>query len=450
MKAKLFFKMNIPQPLTDSAAAAASIRERRNWLIHLLYVRQEYAECMSLVEEQLREAGGLCEYALYVKALMKRAEGELHESLALFQAATMISPQNVSNLKQVGRALFLLGKHKAAIDIYDEAIKYSIADWEVLHSLGMCQMHLKQYAAAEESFKAANKAQRHDGTYLQLGKLYAAQELYEKAIETYLEALEFSPENPELLTTVGLLYLRTGENFRAFDYLGNSLTLDPKDPRTILAAGSIIQDHHDFDVALSKYRVAAQQTPNSAQLWNNVGMAFFGKQNYIAAISCLRRALYLAPFEWIIPYNLGLVFLHTEQYASAFHYLSASINFKPDFASSYIYLGVCLSRLDDFENACSAYEKAIRMDQDHIFHFNYAIMLANHGQTEMAKQQCEMFEALWAQLTPEDKLVDAEVEPIRLQLRKRLGFVVDKKESVKERPAREVKEREKEPEQATE
>ena len=45
---------------------------------------------------------------------------------------------------------------------------------------------------------------------------------------------------------------RTGENFRAFDYLGNSLTDDPKNPKTILAAGLIIQDHSDMDVALVK------------------------------------------------------------------------------------------------------------------------------------------------------------------------------------------------------
>jgi Bardet-Biedl syndrome 4 protein len=41
----------------------------------------------------------------------------------------------------------------------------------------------------------------------------------------------FSPENPELLTTIGLLYLRIGDNFKAFDYLGNSLTHDPKNPK---------------------------------------------------------------------------------------------------------------------------------------------------------------------------------------------------------------------------
>ena len=52
--------------------------------------------------------------------------------------------------------------------------------------------------------------------------------------------------------------------------------------QTILAAGSIIQDHSDMDVALVKYRVAAVVTPNTAQLWNNIGMCFFGKQRYVA------------------------------------------------------------------------------------------------------------------------------------------------------------------------
>ena len=34
---------------------------------------------------------------------------------------------------------------------------------------------------------------------------------------------------------------RKGDNQRAFDHLGSALMHDPKEPRTILAAGSIIQ-----------------------------------------------------------------------------------------------------------------------------------------------------------------------------------------------------------------
>merc|ERR1712072_328796 len=103
-----------------------------------------------------------------------------------------------------------------------------------------------------------------------------------------------------------------------------------------------------------------------------IGMCFFGKSKYVAAIACLKRALYLDPFEWIISYNLGLVHLNTGQYASAFHFFSASINLKPDFASSYMYLAITLARLHDFENATSAYDKAIEMDgSDHLFRLNY-------------------------------------------------------------------------------
>lgn len=38
-------------------------------------------------------------------------------------------------------------------------------------------------------------------------------------------------------------------------------------------------------------------------------------------------------------------------------------------------------RLDDFDNACSAYEKAIELDKDdHLFHLNFAITLFNNDE----------------------------------------------------------------------
>jgi len=88
-----------------SAAKAGGVREKKNWLISLLYVRQEFKECMEVVEEQLRESNGMCEYAIYVKALIKRQEGQVQESLQLLQAATCISPLNFYNLKQIGRSM---------------------------------------------------------------------------------------------------------------------------------------------------------------------------------------------------------------------------------------------------------------------------------------------------------------------------------------------------------
>ena len=368
---------------------------------------QEHERAIQLIDKQLRAYNGMCEYPLYVKGLIKRQEGEIQESLQLFQQVTALNANNVAYLKQVGRSLYLLGKHRAAIDVYAEAESLAPEDWEIHHNKGLCFMYLKAYEEAIEAFRNANAIQRHDTTFMQLGKVYTLQEDYKSAINVYLEALEFSPENPELLTTAGLLYLRMGENFKAFDFLGNSLTYDPRNPKSILAAGSIIQDNSDMDVALVKYRIAAVRTPNSAQLWNNIGMCLFGKQRYIAAISCLKKALYLDPFEWIISYNLGLVHLNTGQFASAFHFFSTSINLKPDFPSSYMYLAVALAKLDDFENACSAYEKALALEKDHLFHLNYAATLFNNGHVEKAREHFAEFQAMYSQLDYEAKKNDA-------------------------------------------
>ena len=50
-----------------------------------------------------------------------------------------------SGSPQIGRSLYLLGKHKAAIDVYEEASKIGSPDWEIMHNKGLCFMYLKQY-----------------------------------------------------------------------------------------------------------------------------------------------------------------------------------------------------------------------------------------------------------------------------------------------------------------
>lgn len=59
--------------------------------------------------------------------------------------------------------------------------------------------------------------------------------------------------------------------------------------QAILAAGSMMQTHGDYDVAMNKYRVAAYGVPESPPLWNNIGMCFFGKKKYVAV--SYRRSL---------------------------------------------------------------------------------------------------------------------------------------------------------------
>ncbi|XP_004712076.1 Bardet-Biedl syndrome 4 protein isoform X1 [Echinops telfairi] len=395
------------------------ILEKQNWLIHLHYIRKDYEACKALIKEQLKETQGLCEYAIYVQALIFRLEGHIQESLELFQTCAILSPQSADNLKQVARSLFLLGKHKAAIEVYNEAAKLNQKDWEICHNLGVCYIYLKQFNKAQEQLHSALQLHRHDLTYIMLGKIHLLEGDLDKAIEIYKEAVEFSPENTELLTSLGLLYLQLGIYQKAFEHLGNALTYDPTNYKATLAAGSMMQTHGDFDVALTKYRVVACAVPESPPLWNNIGMCFFGKKKYVAAISCLKRANYLAPFDWKILYNLGLVHLTMQQYASAFHFLSAAISFQPKMGELYMLLAVALTNLEDVENAKRAYIEAVRLDKcNPLVNLNYAVLLYNQGEKRAALAQYQEVEKKATQLKHSSSL---EFDSEMVEMAQKLG-----------------------------
>ena len=193
------------------------------------------------------------------------------------------------------------------------------------------------------------------------------------------------------------------------------MAFDPSNWRAILAAGSMMQTHQDYDVALSKYKVAVQNIPESPPLWNNIGMCFFGKKKFVAAISCLKRANYLAPFDWKILYNLGLVPLTMQQYASAFHFLSASINLRPSRGQTFMLMAVALSHLEDTENAAAAYEQAVNLDpRDPAIPLNYAVMLAGMGNNEGAAQQLQNFDKRVLKLRQSNLDADSEVSSSQL------------------------------------
>lgn len=83
------------------------------------------------------------------------------------------------------------------------------------------------------------------------------------------------------------LYLHTEECCISINYC-----------QAILGAGSMIQSHGDYDVALTKYRIAATATPESPHLWNNIGMCFFGKKKYVA-VSKMIVLFQILQYKWI-------------------------------------------------------------------------------------------------------------------------------------------------------
>ncbi|XP_061930588.1 Bardet-Biedl syndrome 4 protein homolog isoform X2 [Apis cerana] len=356
--------------------------ESNNWLLHRHYTRHEYKTCKILIDQELIKSNGHNEYANYLKGLILRREGKIQDSLNYFQAAYNVNSTNINNVKQIAKSFLIMGNHKRAIDAYLEAEKISnISDWEIYFNLGECYMKLNQVYEAKKYLKRSIELTKNELPYIAFAKLCLFENHVTEAQNAYITALSENPESIEVATELGLLYLKIGDVQRAFQQFGTAIAHSPNYAKAILPIAYIIQNHQEYDVALSKYKQAAQSISESYTLWNNVGMCFYGKQKFVAAISCLKRAHYLNSMAFLPAYNLGMVFLTTGQPASAAIYLCSAITADPKNSMPYLLLG------NDLEGAEKVLQKAHALSpQDPFVLINYAVILEAQGKGNMAAE----------------------------------------------------------------
>jgi len=127
----------------------------KNWLIHILFNRQEYKECIQLIDSVEKESKEKSEFLLFMKGLIYRIEGKISESLELFKQCHILSPNNIECQKEIGKALYLLGKHNSAIEVYNAAAQVAPSDWQIHYGKALCLFLMRNN---EECIKSAHKA----------------------------------------------------------------------------------------------------------------------------------------------------------------------------------------------------------------------------------------------------------------------------------------------------
>ncbi|XP_054738265.1 Bardet-Biedl syndrome 4 protein homolog [Anastrepha obliqua] len=381
-----------------------------DWLLHLYYARRDFIRCRVIIERELYRSLNP-EYLYFVKGLIDREEGNNIEALRNLQKALDLNSKNIETYKEIGKTLFIMGRFNQALSVFREAEELSPRqDHEICHFIGellhrsaaACnQLTLahQEEAEAKVYFEKAVQSGKKLESFQRLAEILRKEKDYGKAIEVLENCLLLSPENIEVLTEIGVLYLKINDTQKAFDRLSEVINLDKKCPRGLLAYGAILQSRNDVDGALGKYQEIAITEPDIPELWNNIGLCFFKQkqQKIIAAISSLRKSIWFSPLNYNALYNLSLIYITAQQYASAFHTLAAAINLRKDSAECYMLLGICLRKLEDGENAFKAFQRSneIQLQQDAgrnpLVHLNFALFCYETGRIALATEQFTRF-----------------------------------------------------------
>jgi Bardet-Biedl syndrome 4 protein len=86
--------------------------------------------------------------------------------------------------------------------------------------------------------------------------------------------------------------MQNGNHSAAFEQLGTAMAFDPNNAKAMLAAGSMMQSHGDFDVALSKYRLGDYQFADLTESPRNICFphVFKGKDRKEKILVTYKRA----------------------------------------------------------------------------------------------------------------------------------------------------------------
>jgi Bardet-Biedl syndrome 4 protein len=99
-----------------------------------------------------------------------------------------------------------------------------------------------------------------------------------------------APGNVDILTDLGIMYLKINEVDRAYEKLQEALSSDAKHKNCILAVGAIQQTRNDIDLALNTYKNMPTIQNEGFEIWSNIGLCFYRKNKLIAVILSMKMS----------------------------------------------------------------------------------------------------------------------------------------------------------------
>ena len=107
------------------------------------------------------------------------------------------------------------------------------------------------------------KNEQNDKMWIELGNAYFDAQATDKAINAYLKALALSPDNPDVLTDLGVLYRRNKQYEKAVEVFDKAASIAPTHIQSRFNKGVILfHDLKDKEGAIKAWQEVAKLQPD--------------------------------------------------------------------------------------------------------------------------------------------------------------------------------------------
>ncbi|HYL22905.1 MAG TPA: tetratricopeptide repeat protein [Burkholderiales bacterium] len=335
---------------------------------------------------------------LEAQVLQKRSTAQAAKRLADFVAK---NPQSRPGRLAYARALVADQRMPEARQQFDALLAANPGDTELIYTVGILALQVKDYAVAEENMKRLVSAPEYrdpDGARYILGQIAEEQKQWPRAIEWYDQIQDGEHALPARLRTANAIakegkleaareYLRktaadhpgqevqftvaeaqllrdASQNKAAFDLLADALKAEPEQPELLYDYALTAEKLEKYDVLERNLRKLIEVKPDHAHAYNALGYSFADRNTRLGeARKLVEKALELSPEDSFIIDSLGWVQYREGDLKAAAQTLKRAYDGRPD-AEIGAHLGEVLWVLGNRGEANRVWQESLKTAPD--------------------------------------------------------------------------------------
>ncbi|MGQ9847194.1 MAG: tetratricopeptide repeat protein [Bacteroidales bacterium] len=141
-----------------------------------------------------------------------------------------------------------------------------------------------------------------------------------------------------------------------------------------------------LDTAIYYFKRARMIVPTFADAYDQLGLAYYRKNEWEKALAYYDTCLTLAPGKSITYSNMGVIYFQNKQYDKALSAYENAVRFDPRFSDAWMNLGSTYGMLGKYNEAIAAFKKCIEFNpQNAMAHYFIGITYQNLGDMQKAR-----------------------------------------------------------------
>ena len=170
----------------------------------------------------------------------------------------------------------------------------------------------------------------------------------------------------------------------------NLLKEDPTNKELLSALGDLYQRSGNDSQAIPLYNQIVQANPNDVVALNNLGSIYRRLKKYDESIAVLEKAVIVDESNVQTFYNLGFTYKLMGKNESAIQCFNTVVEENPNDVLAYNHLGAIYAAEREYDKSIASYQRGLKVDPNHpILHLNLAQCYEKVGSLDLAVNEYE-------------------------------------------------------------